>query len=299
MATKARTRRLIVSPSNLHFGEIGIGREKVQTVAITNVGDTEITLSQVATQGKDFTATGLDLPSTLASGESFTFSVRFAPQSQGDSSGSISFFSDVSDVSGPILSAGMTGTGAHERELVVRPATMNFGTVPVGSSARHTGTLVAPDERITIFSAVSGSPEFRLSGLRFPLTIDPRKKVPFTVAFSPRESGAASATLSFRDFSGNPVLAIESLQGAGSDSKAHTVDLSWKASASKHVIGYNVYRGNTSGGPYRKINHVLNASTVYTDSRVLDRHIYYYVTTAVNAKKEESRYSKQTRAAIP
>jgi hypothetical protein len=298
-SAKTRTGRLIVSPSSLRFGEVGVGRQKVQTAAITNVGDSEIRLLQVTTQGRDFDVTGLDLPLRLASGASFTFSVTFAPQSRGDSSGSILFFSDVSDIPGPILSTGMTGTGVKAHEVVVRPATMNFGTVQVGSSAHQRGTLIAADERVTVFSAVSSSPEFHIAGLSFPFTIGPRDQARFTIGFTPRASGAVSATLTFRDLSGNSLLTIESLKGEGAVSQAHTVDLSWDASSSKNVTGYNVYRGNTSGGPYRKINHVLNASTVYTDASVLDGHTYYYVTTSVNSKKKESRYSRQTRAAIP
>jgi hypothetical protein len=39
----------------------------------------------------------------------------------------------------------------------------------------------------------------------------------------------------------------------------HTVTLSWTDSAST-VVGYNVYRGTLSGGPYTKINSALEAA---------------------------------------
>jgi hypothetical protein len=251
---------------------------------------------QVTKQGKDFTLSGMDLPLTLTSGGSFTFSVTFAPRSRGDSSGSILF---VSDVSIPILRREMTGTGVGADRLTIDPATMNFGAVEVGSIASQGGTLIAADNPVAISSAVSSSPDFILSGLSFPLTIRPRGRERFMVTFAPLTPGEASATLSFRDFSGNTVLATESLKGVGTVSQGHRVDLSWKASTSRHVIGYNVYRGNTSGGPYRKINPVLDASTLYTDTSVTNGHTYYYVTTAVNSKDKESRYSKQVRAMIP
>jgi Abnormal spindle-like microcephaly-assoc'd, ASPM-SPD-2-Hydin len=296
--TSAQTRaeRLILTPSNLRFGNVAFGRRKVQTVTITNAGDSDITLLQVTKQGKGFTLSGLDLPLTLTSGGSFTFSVRFAPRSLGDSSGSISFLSDVSI---PILRTEMTGTGVDADRLTIDPATMKFGAVQVGSIASQGGTLIAAHNPVAIFSAVSSSPDFILSGLSFPLTIGPRGKARFMVTFAPLTPGEASATLSFRDSSGNTVLAIESLKGVATVSQAHTVDLSWKASTSRHVIGYNIYRGNTSGGPYRKINPVLNASTLYTDTSVTKGYTYYYVATAVNSKDKESRYSKQVRATIP
>jgi fibronectin type 3 domain-containing protein len=82
-------------------------------------------------------------------------------------------------------------------------------------------------------------------------------------------------------------------------SQGHRVDLVWNASTSPDVIGYNIYRGNRSGGPYSKINPVPNASTVYTDTSVTDGNTYYYVTTSVNSDNQESGYSNQSQATIP
>ena len=65
------------------------------------------------------------------------------------------------------------------------------------------------------------------------------------------------------------------------------------------VVGYNVYRGGTSGGPYNKINSALDGSTAYTDSGVLAGQTYYYVTTAVDSTGAESVYSNQVTAVIP
>jgi len=196
----------------------------------------------------------------------------------------------------------MTGTGitgVEDNGLTVDPAAMNFGTVQVGSSASQGGTLTAADTQVTISSAVSSNPEFTVSGLTFPFTIPPWGSQAFTVTFAPTANGAAFATLSFMDVSGTIPLAVESLSGVGTVSQGHSVDLSWNASTSQNVIGYNIYRGNTTGGPYSKINSVLDPSTVYTDTSVADGNTYYYVTTAVNSDNEESVYSNQAQATIP
>ena len=79
----------------------------------------------------------------------------------------------------------------------------------------------------------------------------------------------------------------------------HKVQLSWKASTSKHIVGYNLYRGIRSGGPYKKINGSLDPSTKYTDLHVVAGYKYYYVATAVNLKGQESKRSKQVEAVIP
>jgi len=298
-SSNTETERLVFTPANLSFGKVSVRRRKVQTATITNAGSSTITLLQVITQGKDFTLSGLDLPLTLASGESFTFSSAFAPRSTGVSSGSISFVSDASDVSNPAKKLELTGMGADDGQLTIDPAIMNFGTVQVGLSASQPGTLFAGDTQVIISSATSSSAEFTLSGLSFPLTIPAGGSQGFLVTFSPQASGMASATLVFLDVAGTTPLAVESLNGVGTVSQGHTVDLSWNASTSQNVIGYNVYRGTTSGGPYTKINSVLDPNTSYTDSSVADDTTYYYVSTAVNSSDEESGYSNEAQATIP
>jgi hypothetical protein len=78
----------------------------------------------------------------------------------------------------------------------------------------------------------------------------------------------------------------------------HVVDLSWKASASGDVVGYNVYRG-PDGATWKRINASLIASTHYSDSTVANRTTYYYATTAVDIYGHESRKSAAVKAVIP
>jgi fibronectin type 3 domain-containing protein len=65
------------------------------------------------------------------------------------------------------------------------------------------------------------------------------------------------------------------------------------------VVGYNVYRGGVSGGPYSKINTSLDASTNYADNQVVAGQTYYYVTTAVDGNSVESGHSNEAQAVIP
>ena len=83
------------------------------------------------------------------------------------------------------------------------------------------------------------------------------------------------------------------------DPPRHSVNLSCTASTSQNIIGYNIYRGVKSGGPYSKINLVLDASMLYTDTTVADGTTYYYVTTSVDSSNVDSTYSNQTTAVIP
>lgn len=83
-----------------------------------------------------------------------------------------------------------------------------------------------------------------------------------------------------------------------SGAAGHTVEVSWQPSTSQ-VVGYNVYRGTTNGGPYTKINTGLVIADTYIDENVTAGNTYYYVSTAVNSAGVESPFSGQVSAAIP
>jgi len=81
----------------------------------------------------------------------------------------------------------------------------------------------------------------------------------------------------------------------------HSVALTWIASSTPTVTGYNVYRSTVSGTAYAKINSslVLAPLVSYTDATVLNSTTYYYVTTSVDASGVESAFSNEALAAIP
>jgi fibronectin type 3 domain-containing protein len=78
----------------------------------------------------------------------------------------------------------------------------------------------------------------------------------------------------------------------------HVVDLNWKASRSRDVVGYNVYRGS-DGKLWTKVNANLTASTLYSDLTVADSSMYYYATTAVDIDGNESKKSNIVIAKVP
>jgi hypothetical protein len=89
------------------------------------------------------------------------------------------------------------------------------------------------------------------------------------------------------------------LGGACVTGSSHSVALSWSASTSSNITGYNVYRSTTSGGPYTVVNGALVTGTTFTDGSVVAGQTYYYVTTAVDSGSNQSGYSNQAVAAIP
>jgi len=167
----------------------------------------------------------------------------------------------------------------------------------VGLSATLPATLTAPNGSVTISSDQSTSSEFTLLGLIPPVTIPAGQSILVTVQFKPNASGTASGKAGFISNAVNSPT-VEQLSGTGVAQVSHSVDLSWIPGAGT-AVGYNVYRGKVSGGPYLQINTVLDASTNYTDNTVASGTTYYYVSTEVNAAGQESAYSNAAQAVIP
>ena len=91
---------------------------------------------------------------------------------------------------------------------------------------------------------------------------------------------------------------IISFTGTGAAVVSHSAKLSWTASTSA-VIGYNVYRGTVSGGPFTRLTASVDAAITYSDNSVQAGQTYYYVVTAVDSHSIESVYSNQVSATIP
>ncbi len=284
---------LSTSDSSLTFGSVQVGNTTTQSETLTNTGGSNVIVSQAKVSGTAFSVTGLNLPLTLIPGQSFTFATTFTPASGGSATGSISVVSDASD---PALTITLAGTATVAGQLAVSPATLNFGTVTVGQTKSMTASLTASGSSITVSSASPSTSEFTMSGLTLPLTLAAGQSASFTVTFKPQSSGAASASGSFNSNAANPSVA-QSLSGTGAAAPQHSVSLTWNSSTST-VVGYNVYRGTTSGGPYSKLAS-LNPDTSFVDSSVQSGQTYFYVTTAVDGSGKESANSNQTQAAIP
>ena len=284
---------LASNPTSLSFGSVQVGDSSSKSETVTNTGGSAVTISQANVTGTVFSVSGLTLPATLSSNQSVTFTVTFTPTGAGAASGSVSI---VSNASNSPLSIGLSGTGTAPGQLAVSPTSLSFGNVVDGSSSSLSGTLNATGASVTISSAGITNGEFALSGITLPLTLAAGSSAPFTVTFTPQSSGAASGNLSFTSNATNSPT-VQTLAGTGTAPPQHSVSLTWNSSA--NAVGYNIYRGAVSGGPYSMINTTLDASTAFTDNSVTAGQTYYYVVTAVDASSNESGYSNQTSAVIP
>ncbi len=284
---------LTPNPTSLAFGSVQDGTSSSLSETLTNTGGSSLTISAATASGTGFSLSGLTVPVTLTAGQSVTFTATFTPTSAGAASGSLSV---VSNGSNSPLNIALSGTGTAAGTLAVSPTSLSFGSVTVGSSSPLSGSLTASGASVTVQPASPSNSEFVLSGISLPVTLGAGQSATFTVTFTPQASGAASASLSFSSNASNSP-AVQTMTGTGTTATQHTVDLTWTASAD--AVGYNIYRGTVSGGPYTMINTSLDGTTAYTDSTVVSGDTFNYVAPAVNCSWEVSGYTNKPTAVIP
>lgn len=75
-----------------------------------------------------------------------------------------------------------------------------------------------------------------------------------------------------------------------------SVIISWKIDEVANIIGYNIYRTQTPGNSYIKINADIVQDSTYLDLDIENGKMYYYVITSINDLELESSYSGELLA---
>jgi len=188
-----------------------------------------------------------------------------------------------------------------QQAFTVSPATLNFGSVPDGTtSSPQNGTLTANGASVTVTAANVAGGAFSISGMpALPFTIAAGQSQTFSVTFAPASgsSGPASGSIAFVSGLNN---VTQTLSGTGTSN----VLLTWTASTTPNVT-YNVYRCSISATacvqsqPANFSSIATNvAATSYTDLSVSSGVRYYYALKAVDANSQ-SLLSVVATAVIP
>jgi hypothetical protein len=213
-ATAVTLGTLSPSPSQVAFGNVGVGANQTSTVNLLNTGGTSLNITSATMSGAGFSMSNLTLPLTLNPGASTSATITFAPTGAGNFSGSVTFATTASQTNSTVVLP-FTGTGVSAGTLSPNPASLAFGSVQVSSRTSLSETLTnTGGTSLTISAATASGSGFSLSGLSLPLTLTTGQSTSFTVLFSPTTSGAASGSVSITSTGSNPNLSIP-LSGTG------------------------------------------------------------------------------------
>jgi hypothetical protein len=199
---------LNVSPASFDFGSVVDGQTKSQTFSVTNTGSASLTIAQISLSGAGFTLSGLATPSTLAAGQSTSFSARFAPTSAGTGSGAVSISSNAPNSPTKVT---LSGTGvAASVTLTASPASLAFGSVNAGTSSAKSVTLTnSGNSSVTISQVAVSAKDVNTSGITTPLTLTPGQAKAMNVAFSPTTAENVTGNITVTSAQGSSsVIAI-------------------------------------------------------------------------------------------
>ena len=288
-----------ISSTTLNFANQSIGSTSTpESVTLTNVGNAALTLSSVQVTGSnagDFTLTN-HCGSSLAASAQCTLAITFAPSAHGTRTASVVF---TDNAAGSPQTVSLSGTGTAPT-VSLSPTSLSFGSQPVatGSTAQTVTLTNSGNATLSITSLVptgANASDFAETADTCGSSVPAGGNCTIEVTFTPSASGQRTATLSITDnTSGSPQTV--SLSGTGS----HDVILSWAASGTSGVVGYNVYRGTTSEGESSTpLNSTPINGTTYVDENVTAGATYFYAVTAVGSNGTQSAASAETEATVP
>ena len=182
--------------------------------------------------------------------------------------------------------------------LSATPSSLAFGTQTLNTAMTQTVKITNTGSiAVAITQDTISGPGFTV-GVTTPINLNAGQSLSVPVVFDPGAAGTVSGSLALVS-NGTTLLSVP-LSGTGLAPLAHSVDVTWAASTSTPLQGYNVYRSTVSGGPYTKLSPTLSPTTLlYTDTTPLSGKQYFYVVTALNTSGAESSASSEVAVTIP
>ena len=205
----------------------------------------------------------------------------------------------VTDSTGSVLSNAATLTvNATASTLNTSATSLNFSSVNIGSDGILPVVFTnAGNSNVTISNVTISGAGYAASGVSSGQIVTPGHTATLNVTFAPAGTGSIAGNVTVTSNAANSTVSI-ALSGIGVQPAAHSVTLTWTASAST-VSGYEVFRSTVSGGPYTVLNSTPDATTTYADMSVQATQKYYYVVTSVDSSGVESAYSSEVSALVP
>jgi hypothetical protein len=275
-----------LSPTGLSFGSQVVGTTSpAQTVKLSNTGNAILSIYSLAITGanaNDFAEQAITCGSWLLAGHYCTIDVTFKPLAVGSCKASLSIMDNAGGSPQTVSLTGI-GTSTGPATASVAPTILAFGDQPDGTaSSTQTATLSNTSEAILSITSLAtigtNADDFAVAGDNCGSSLAPSANCTIAVTFMPCVIGTVAALLSISD------NATNSPQTVGLSGTTEEWVLFWTPSTTPGVIGYNVYRGTTDGGPYPTLlNPTPINGTTYTDQTAEVTNRYYYVVTAVAA----------------
>ena len=291
------------TPNAINFGNQAVGTRRAVPVTLANSSTrTTFRIVAISSSNQEFSLSHQSLPVTLVPRQTLTVTVTFAPTAASAYSGTLWLRNPPQvDGQGPTERHwNSTVTLARQGTLSFN-SSLNFGTVAMSSSSAQTLSLSNSGSASVSISNISLAGPDGYSHRPF-VGNDSSSWTNTTIqaSFSPPSSGNSSGKISITSNASNsPAVISWTATTPTSPAPSHSVELSWNASSSGGIVGYHVYRGPVSSGPYVLLTANPVTATNFVDSPVSPAETLFYVVTSVATGGVESGYSNEVSAVVP
>lgn len=190
-----------VNPTSLTFGTVTLGQSVDRTFTVKNAGGGTLS-GNVSESCADYSLVG-STSYTLGGGDSAVFTVRFSPTQAVARMCSVSVGPGCSNVT-------LSGTGQVAAACLENPASLDFGTVNLGTASSRTFTITNTGGATLAGKVTSPCPVYTVQGTGL-YSLPAGQAATFKVFFSPLGTGAQPCTLQ----TGNTGCAGIPVTGAG------------------------------------------------------------------------------------
>jgi hypothetical protein len=179
--------QLTCSPCGVRFGAVPVGQTETAVIALTNNGQTTVTVSAFKLKENEFRVFNLTLPLVLAAGQSATLNVTFSPDATGWIGEQITLTSNASN---PQLQLELEGAGLPSNSVSASPASASFGQVSVGAQSTLPVVLTnAHTASVKISAYELTGIGFSVSGPKVPVTLSPGQSITLNLTYAPLSQG--------------------------------------------------------------------------------------------------------------
>ncbi len=297
-----------LSPLSIFFGSRSTGTTSaVQNITVSNGGPGILLITNLAIIGadaSDFAQTN-NCSNWVGPTSSCAIGVSFTPIASGSRAAVVTLSDNASGGTQTVSLLGIatgppSGSGNPPAGPSLSSTNLSIGNQPIAVSSteqtitltNNTGAAVST-AGLTIGGANAG--DFAEIANSCSTSVAAGGTCTIGVSFTPSDAGQRTATLSITDNASNSPQTV-SLTGTG----CPDVILSWAASATPGVVGYDIYRGTASRGESgTPIDSAPANITTFVDANVKAGTTYYYVLRSVDANGVQSPASNETKATVP
>jgi hypothetical protein len=203
-----------VSPSEVRFGAVSLEGSATVEVSLTNLGDSDAELSSAYLEGDTAYTLTTASPELMPSGASASVVVTFEPDAEQDYTGTLNLLiAGESEIAAlPITGAGSTtvdtdtdtgNTGGTGDGLVLESALVEFGKVPIGTTAARSVEVTNEGSEDILISSVTSTVGVFLGDLGVPLVLSPGESEDLLIQYIPTQEVSTNATLTIINDSGD------------------------------------------------------------------------------------------------